>query len=75
MTPTSLWPARAAFERAAGAMYDRWEAWSDAHPDARGEDLEQELRQQRRELMGSTPTLLIVGCGRANIRCPAKWTK
>jgi len=49
------------FLQAAEAMYGRMEDWYDAHPDASFEELEAELRQRRRELMGSTLETLIVG--------------
>jgi hypothetical protein len=42
-------------------MYERLEGWYDAHPAATFEELEQELRQQRRALMGGTLATLIVG--------------
>jgi hypothetical protein len=52
---------KAAFLQAASEMYERLEAWYDAHPAARFEELEQELRPQRRELMGGALATLIVG--------------
>jgi len=47
--------------QAAGEMYERLEAWYDAHPAATFEELEQALRQQRRELMGGALATLVVG--------------
>lgn len=62
MAPTKSRSQRqAAFVQAAGAMYERLEAWYDAHSDASFEELEQELRQQRRALMGPMLAQLIVG--------------
>jgi hypothetical protein len=55
MAPTkSRSQRKAAFLQAASEMYERLEAWYDAHPAATFEEIEQELRQQRRELMGGT---------------------
>lgn len=62
MAPTkSRSQRKAAFEQAASAMYEQLEGWYDAHPDASFEEIEAELRQQRRELLGATLTTLIVG--------------
>lgn len=62
MTPTKSRSQReAAFLQAASEMYKRLEGWYDAHPAATFEELEQELRQQRRELMGGALATLIVG--------------
>ena len=62
MAPTkSRSQRKAAFLQAAEEMYERLEAWYDAHPAATFEELEQELRQQRRELMGGALATLIVG--------------
>jgi hypothetical protein len=62
MAPTESRSRRkSAFVEAASEMYDRLEAWYDQHPDATFEELEQELRPRRRELMGDTLALLIVG--------------
>jgi hypothetical protein len=47
--------------QAAEAMYERLEDWYDAHPDASFEEIEAELRQQRRGLMGETMQTLIIG--------------
>ena len=52
---------RTEFVQAAEAMYERLEDWYDAHPDASFEELEEELRRRRRELMGGTLETLIVG--------------
>ncbi len=62
MAPTqSRSQRKAAFLQAASEMYERLEGWYDAHPAATFEELEQELRQQRRELMGGALATLIVG--------------
>ena len=62
MAPTkSRSQRKAAFEQAASAMYERLEAWYDAHADASFEELEQEVRQERRALMGETLATLIIG--------------
>jgi predicted RNA-binding Zn-ribbon protein involved in translation (DUF1610 family) len=52
---------KAEFLKAAEAMYERMEDWYDAHPDASFEEIEEEMRRQRRGLMGSTLETLIVG--------------
>jgi hypothetical protein len=49
------------FLKTAEAMYERMEDWYDAHADASFEELEEELRQQRRGLMGGTLETLIIG--------------
>jgi hypothetical protein len=49
------------FLKAAEAMYERMEDWYDVHPEASFEEIEAELRRQRRELMGETLETLIVG--------------
>ena len=62
MAPTkSRRQRKAAFLQAAGEMYEHLEAWYDVHPAATFEELEGELRQQRRELMGEALATLIVG--------------
>ena len=62
MAPTRSRSQRtAAFLRAADEMYERLETWYDAHPAATFEELEEELRRQRRELMGGALATLIVG--------------
>ena len=62
MAPTkSRSQRKAAFLQAAGEMYERLEVWYDAHAAATFEEIEQELRQQRRELMGGVLATLIVG--------------
>ena len=62
MAPTqSLSQRKAAFLQAASEMSERLEGWYDAHPAATFEEIEQELRQQRRELMGGALATLIVG--------------
>jgi hypothetical protein len=63
MAPTKCRSQRqAAFLQAAGEKYARLEAWYEAHPAATFEELEEALRQQRRELMGGALATLIVGC-------------
>lgn len=52
---------KAAFMKAAEAMYEQMEDWYDVHPDASFEEIEAEMRQRRRELMGGTLETLIVG--------------
>jgi len=52
---------KAEFLKAAEALYERMEDWYDAHPDASFEEIEAELRQQRRGLMGGALETLIVG--------------
>lgn len=52
---------KAEFLQAAEVMYERIEDWYDAHPAASFEELEVELRTQRRELMGATLATLIIG--------------
>jgi len=53
MAPTkSRSQRKVVFEQAASAMYDRLEAWYDAHADASFEELEQEVRQERRAVNG-----------------------
>ena len=62
MVPTkSRSQRKAAFLQAASEMHERLEAWYDVHPAATFEEIEQELRQQRRALMGGTLATLIVG--------------
>ena len=62
MAPTqSRSQRKAAFLHAASEMYERLEGWYDAHPAATFEEIEQELRAQRRELMGGALATLIVG--------------
>lgn len=52
---------REASMKSAGAMYDRIEDWYDQHPDASFEQLEEELRRHRRELMGEAAATLVLG--------------
>ena len=52
---------KAEFMQAAGAMYESMEDWYDAHPNASFEEIEEEMRRQRRELMGGALETLIVG--------------
>jgi hypothetical protein len=63
MAPTqSRSHRKAAFLPAASEMYECLELWYDAHPVATfEEELEKELRQQYRELLGGTLATLIVG--------------
>jgi len=52
---------KAVFLAAAGKMYDALEEWYDAHPEATYDEIEQEVRCHRRELMGETMEILING--------------
>ncbi len=52
---------KAEFMKAAEAMYEQMEDWYDAHPDTSFEEIEEEMRRRRRELMGGTLETLIVG--------------
>ena len=52
---------KAGFLNAAEAMYECMEDWYDAHPDASFEEIEEEMRRQRRGLMGGALETLIVG--------------
>ena len=52
---------KAEFMKAAEAIYEEMEDWYDAHPDASFEEIEEEMRQRRRTLMGGTLETLIVG--------------
>jgi hypothetical protein len=52
---------KAEFMEAAEAMYECMEDWYDAHPDAPFEEIEEEMRRQRRGLMGGTLETLIIG--------------
>jgi hypothetical protein len=62
MAPTqSRSQRKAVFLQAAGAMYEKLEVWYDAHPAATFEEIEAEVRPQRRELMGGALATLIVG--------------
>ena len=62
MAPTqSRSQRKAAFMQAANAMYERLEAWYDAHPTATFEEIEAAVRPQRRELAGGRLATLIVG--------------
>jgi len=44
---------KAEFLNAAETMYERMEDWYDAHPEASFEEIEEELRRQRRGLMAA----------------------
>jgi hypothetical protein len=62
MAPTqSRSQRKAAFLLAAGEMYERLETWYDGHPTATFEEIEAEVRPQRRELLGGLLATLIVG--------------
>lgn len=52
---------RAECVQAAEEMVDRLEAWYDAHPEASFGEIEQQARQERRELMGQVLGVLING--------------
>lgn len=52
---------KAEFMQAAAAMYERLEDWYDAHPAASFEELEVEVRRERRTLMGQALATLIMG--------------
>jgi hypothetical protein len=62
MAPTqSRSQRKVAFLQAADEMYERLEAWYDAHPTATFEEIEAAVRPQRRELVGGLLATLIVG--------------
>jgi len=52
---------KAEFLQTAEAMYEGMEDWYDAHPDASFEEIEDEMRRQRRGLMGGALETLIIG--------------
>jgi ribosomal protein S27AE len=52
---------KAEFLKSAEVMFELAEDWYDAHPDASFEELEAEMRRQRRGLMGQALATLIVG--------------
>ena len=52
---------RAACMQAAEEMIAKLEGWYDAHPDASFGEIEQQARQERRELMGGVLEVLING--------------
>lgn len=52
---------KAAFEKAAGKMFEEMEEWYDAHPNATFEEIEQQVREKRRELMGKGLSILVNG--------------
>lgn len=52
---------REAFMSRAGTLFEEMEAWYEAHPEATFGEIEAELRQQRRQLMGETQAVLING--------------
>jgi predicted Zn-ribbon and HTH transcriptional regulator len=47
--------------RAAEEMIDKLEAWYDAHPDASFGEIEEQARQERRELMGTVLEVVVNG--------------
>jgi hypothetical protein len=47
------------FFQLAGAMWDEFNAWYDAHPAATFDEMEQQLSRWRRPLMGQTLTLTL----------------
>ena len=51
--------AREAFLAAAGHLWDEFQAWYDAHPEATYDEMELELRNHRRVLMGETMELTL----------------
>ena len=51
--------AREAFLAAAGHLWDEFQAWYDAHPEATYYEMEMELRKHRRQLMGETMELTL----------------
>jgi len=62
MPPTqSRSQRKAAFVQAAGAMYERLEAWYDEHPAATFEEIAAAVRALRRALLGGLLATLIVG--------------
>ena len=62
MAPTQTAAERKAeFMAVAAQMYERLEAWYEAHPDASFGEIEAEARRRRRELMGSALATLING--------------
>lgn len=52
---------RAAFMERAAAAYERLEDWYDKHPEASFGEIEEQAREQRRELMGTTLEILVNG--------------
>ncbi len=48
-------------DREASRLYQELEAWRDAHPDATYDEIEQEVRRRRPELMSTFIELLING--------------
>ena len=51
--------ARDAFLRMASQMWDEFNAWYDAHPDATFDEMEQQLSRWRRPLMGEALALTL----------------
>jgi len=52
---------RESMMRAAEEMIDKLEAWYDAHPEASFGEIEQQARQERRELMGQVLEVVVNG--------------
>ena len=52
---------RAAFMEKAGAVYDRLESWYDKHPEVSFGEIEAQVREERRKLMGGTLEILVNG--------------
>jgi hypothetical protein len=52
---------REAMMRAAEELIDKLEAWYDAHPDASFGEIEEQARQERRELMGTVLEVVVNG--------------
>ena len=63
---------KAEFLKTAEAMYEQVEDWYDAHPDASFEELEAEMRRQRRGLMGTALATLIVGRDQGSAGAPPR---
>jgi len=52
---------RAMFMEKAGVVFDQLESWYDQHPGASFGEIEAELREERRKLMGETLEILVNG--------------
>lgn len=52
---------RAMFLEKAGVAFDRLESWYDQHPEASFGEIEAEVREERRKLMGETLEILVNG--------------
>jgi hypothetical protein len=71
MTPAER---KMAYLKEAEHLFDNMETWYDQNPDATFEEIEPELRQHRRQLMGKSIKLLINGRDddkQAQIPCPS----